>query len=267
LYQLVKAHYGVRKYIARCLEEVKHLPYATLQTIFDLAFCYHLGFGISRDIARCQNLLKEYKIPAKNLELEIDQIKKGNRFQQFQESNYRRFSELGHFAASDFSQVYREDLRLNEAESLYRREIETMGNTIGNGHDLVQHLRRQLSFLLSNMGNWNDAEKLQVEMIKIMERGGKEHSATLTYTSDLASTYRDQGRWKEAEELEVKVMETSTRVMGQEHPSTLTSMANLASTYRNQGRWKEAEELDMKVMETRTRVLGQEHLKTVNTNA
>ncbi len=121
-------------------------------------------------------------------------------------------------------------------------------------------LLRCAAGFFSYQGQWNDAEKFQLQARRLRrEVLGEEHPSTLTSTADLASTYANQGRWKEAELLGVRVMETRKMVLGEEHPNTLTSMANLALTYRNQGRWKEAELLGMRVMETSKRVLGEEH--------
>jgi tetratricopeptide (TPR) repeat protein len=115
-----------------------------------------------------------------------------------------------------------------------------------------------------NQGRWNEAEKLEVQVIETTKRVlGEEHPDMLSSMANLASTYRNQGRWNEAEKLLVQVMETRKRVLGEEHPDTLSSMANLASTYRNQGRWNEAEKLLVQVMETRKRVLGEEHPSTL----
>jgi Tetratricopeptide repeat len=117
-------------------------------------------------------------------------------------------------------------------------------------------------------GQWRDAERLQLEAVRLaMVVLGEEHPNTLTSMGDLALTYGNQGRWKEAESLGVRVMEMRKRVLGEEHPDTLTSMGNLASTFWNQGRWKEAESLEVQVMEIRKRVLGEEHPNTLTSMA
>ena len=116
-----------------------------------------------------------------------------------------------------------------------------------------------------DQGRYDEAEKLQVQVMEIRKRVlGEKHPDTLTSIANLASIHRDQERWK-AEELFVQVMEIRKRVLGQEHPDTLTSMANLASIYV-QERWK-AEELLVQVIETRKRVLGQEHPDTLTSMA
>ncbi|KAK3984258.1 hypothetical protein QBC44DRAFT_301710 [Cladorrhinum sp. PSN332] len=117
-------------------------------------------------------------------------------------------------------------------------------------------------------GRWEEAEKLQVQVIKTRKtKLGVDHPDTLTSMANLASTFWNQGRWEEAEKLEVQVMETSKTKLGVDHPDTLTSMANLASTYSNQGRWEEAEKLEVQVMETSKTKLGVDHPSTLTSMA
>jgi tetratricopeptide (TPR) repeat protein len=139
---------------------------------------------------------------------------------------------------------------------------------LGERHPSTLTSMANLASTYQNQGRWNEAEKLQVQVMETRTRVlGKEHPDTLTSMANIASTYRDQGRWNEAEKLQVQVMEIRRRVLGEEHPSTLTSMTNLASTLWNQGRWNEAEKLEVQVMETSSRVLGKEHPSTLTSIA
>ncbi len=66
-----------------------------------------------------------------------------------------------------------------------------------------------------NQGRWDEAEKLEVQVMETTKRVlGEEHPDTLTSMANLASTYRNQGRWDEAEKLEVQVMETTKEGAG-----------------------------------------------------
>ena len=61
-----------------------------------------------------------------------------------------------------------------------------------------------LAATYQNQGRWNEAEKLQVQVIETRKRVlGDEHPSTLTSIANLASTYWNQGRWNEVEKLEV----------------------------------------------------------------
>ena len=162
------------------------------------------------------------------------------------------------FATSDYA--FRRDL-LPHITALHRQM--TLSSSSTKSHGLAS-----FALVFSEAGRWDEAEKLEVQVMETRKRVLKEeHPDTLTSMANLASTYRNQGRWDEAEKLEVQVMETRKRVLKEEHPDTLTSMANLASTYRNQGRWDEAEKLEVQVMETRKRVLKEEHPATLSSMA
>jgi tetratricopeptide (TPR) repeat protein len=108
-------------------------------------------------------------------------------------------------------------------------------------------------------------EKLVVETRKT--KLGADHLQTLSSTTNLASTYRNQGQWEEAAKLDAEVMETCKAKLGADHPDTLRSMANLALTYRNQGRWEEAEKLQVEVLETCKAKLGADHPDTLRSMA
>lgn len=113
-------------------------------------------------------------------------------------------------------------------------------------------------------GHWEEAEKLQVQVMEIRKtKLGEVHPDTLTSMAELALTYRRQGRWQQAEILEVQLMETRKTKLGEDHPATLMSMANLALTYRNQGWWEEAENLLVQVLEIRKKKLGTDHPDTL----
>ncbi|KAK4246724.1 hypothetical protein C7999DRAFT_41879 [Corynascus novoguineensis] len=125
-------------------------------------------------------------------------------------------------------------------------------------------LLHSVAGFFADRGQWKDAERLQLEAVKLREEVlGSHHPSTLTSVANLASTYRNQGRWEEAEKLGLQVVDTRKTKLGADHPDTLTSMANLASTYWNQGRREEAEKLFIQVIETRKTKLGADHPDTL----
>ena len=66
-----------------------------------------------------------------------------------------------------------------------------------------------------NLGRWNEAEKLQVQVMEMRKKLlGPEHPSTTTNMANLAITYQNQGRWNEAEELQVQVMEMAKKLLG-----------------------------------------------------
>ena len=133
---------------------------------------------------------------------------------------------------------------------------------LGDVHHIDECDRFALVF--HHVGNWNEEEKLVIQIIKMREEKlGIHHPDTLTSMAQLASTYWNQGRWDEAEKLGVQVMESMKEVFGSHHPDTLSSMGILVSTYRDQGRWDEAEKLGVQVMEAMKGKLGSHHPNTL----
>ena len=66
-----------------------------------------------------------------------------------------------------------------------------------------------------NQGRWNEAEKLNVDVMDMSKRLlGPEHPHTLLCIANLAIIYQNQGRWNEAEELEIQVMDMRKRLLG-----------------------------------------------------
>jgi tetratricopeptide (TPR) repeat protein len=66
--------------------------------------------------------------------------------------------------------------------------------------------------IYSNQGQWEEAEELEVQVLKISTRVlGPEHPSTLTSMANLACTYSEQGRLEEAEELELQVQRPASR--------------------------------------------------------
>lgn len=63
--------------------------------------------------------------------------------------------------------------------------------------------------------HWEDAEKLQIQVIETSTRVlGPEHPDTTQRISNLAITYSYQDRWKEAQPLQEQALDMSSKVMG-----------------------------------------------------
>ena len=78
------------------------------------------------------------------------------------------------------------------------------------------------ALVFSEAGRWDEAEKLDVQVMETSLRVLKEeHPDTLTSMANLASTYRNQGRWDEAIELIQVVVNLRTKIIGVNHPDTL----------------------------------------------
>lgn len=256
--QFLDAHYSLRSYITKCLEERKDSPTINNHDVLNLALCYELGFGARRDTMKSRKIIEETEIPIRALEDAIEQLKMDLQPSEFHEGRFMELFEQRQALELDYSHQYRKQHRVAEAEIRYQDEIEALGSVFGADHRLVLKIKLQLFLLLSNEERWNDAENVLVPMIDSTRQGTDEgHTGRLI--PYLAAIYRKQGRLKEAEELDMEIVQINEKVWGVEHPQTLINKTGLASTYRSQGWLKEAEKLELEVIETSEKVLGTEH--------
>ncbi len=78
-----------------------------------------------------------------------------------------------------------------------------------------------LASTYQNWGRWDEAEKLQVEVMHARKvKLGSEHPKTLQVMANLALTYESQERLNEAESLLSHAVHAMQQVMGSEHHIT-----------------------------------------------
>jgi tetratricopeptide (TPR) repeat protein len=155
------------------------------------------------------------------------------------------------------------DGNYQKASELIAEAVQIKKEMGGAKHPDTLKATGKLASTYRKMGQWEDAAKLQEQVIEAMIRVLGEHPDTLTVMGHLAVTYGCQGRWGDAAKLQEKVMEGTTRVLGEDHPDTLMAMGKLAATYWYLGKWVDSVKLEEKVLEATTRVLGEDHLDTL----
>jgi len=153
---------------------------------------------------------------------------------------------------------------IGPASEIVLQALRERGDGEPSMEDLVDALNRvTVGFL--HAGQYAQAEITVHEALEMGERDlGREHSATLTVLSNLASLYREQGRYDEAEPLYLRTLEARGRILGEDHPDTLTSVNNLAGLYESQGRYSGAEPLYLRALAARERMLGEDHPQTLS---
>ncbi|KAL8907095.1 MAG: hypothetical protein Q9171_006000 [Xanthocarpia ochracea] len=233
LTQLVDAHFEVRNYIVKCLEEKYDRPSAPPYTNLGLALCYELGFGVDRDPVKSRSFLDESGMGPMIFEAMIEGVKKDETVFKFPNSQFGGLLFKGFIPEFNPSQQYREGRRTSAAESQYRREIQSFAYVLGDTHALVQKLRQQLVFLLESEGRWKDAENMQGKMIRF----GEGTWISLQGITNLARTYWKQGRYTEAEKAARRSVQESQRIWGEEHPKTQVNYQLLASVLHSKSKW------------------------------
>ena len=86
-----------------------------------------------------------------------------------------------------------------------------------------------LASMFWNQGWWDEAEKLQVEVMETSKtKLGADHPSTLTSMNNLAFTWKCQGRDTEALKLIEECVQRRSRILGSNHPDTNSSSAALS---------------------------------------
>ncbi|KAM0420465.1 hypothetical protein ACHAPT_011757 [Fusarium lateritium] len=257
--QLYWTDYRVRAYIAQCL--LNH-PSPSVSTVSQAALCYHLGFGVARDEAKVQEMLAGSKQKQRLFKRIVSYLQHPR--SAFGASTTRALQVMGFLGRSDFTNLYLEQGKLDEAAARLAQETSDLISACGADHALVEISKDMLSKVYSCQGRWEEAEKLEAEaMDKCKAQLGADHPDTLASMGNLATTLASQGRLVEAEKLTTEVVETCQAQLGADDILTLDNMANLASIIEQQGRGEEAEKLERQVMEIRRARLGEDHPDTL----
>ncbi|KAH8723428.1 hypothetical protein GQ44DRAFT_656653 [Phaeosphaeriaceae sp. PMI808] len=259
-YSLYLADYRIRRHIRAMLEEREAANNDSILA-FQLAFCYQIGFGGSRDETKSMNMLKKSGKTTLELDEAITRIEKRTKTPHERTGLiFAAMQASGHIAAIDSTDEYRVTNKSEEAEAAFRQDLEGLESCNLQGTDIWVVSIMRLATLIQVEGRLKEAEELGLSMIQsIRERYGDDHPYRIEGMAHLAKTYRKQGSWKEAEALQIQVIRTNAKLLKEGHPSMLDSKLPLAAIYMDLGRWKEAEEVGMQVMETNTRVRGTEH--------
>jgi CHAT domain-containing protein/tetratricopeptide (TPR) repeat protein len=165
---------------------------------------------------------------------------------------------------SNFASAIDAQGRHAEAETFYRRVLETRERTLGADHPDTLAAYNNLAGAFAAQGRYGEAEVLFRRVLATYEEAfGPEHPETLAALTNLANCLDNQGRLREAEKLHLRAVQTADRVFGPDDPRTLTYLNNLAATLNGLGRSDLAEKYYRQVFEGRERQLGQDHPETI----
>lgn len=245
------------------------------QAALQLALCYCIGFGVTRDEVEANNILQKHHIEPVQLERLLTQIRNIQQhtidygteglYASLQSQGYE-YSFGGEGVLSP--QYYRERALLEEFGKTLVREITDLTAMLGEEHPLTLYLIQTRAGLLKDQGHTSDAEALELRVREQRTRSlGIQHPETLDIIRSLAFTYRDQHRWERAAGLDEQLLAEDLRLYGAEHPITLTQMGNLALSLQHMGCLERAEELFEAVLEVDTKALGDEHPTTLTIKA
>lgn len=273
IYPLYRSDYRVRTYIAACLEkrvvEISAHALTSRRAAFELSFCYTLGFGVKKDDSKASALVKQASRSQGELTYEIDRVRYGRSTPPPRQGIYNISAYRGHTITRSTmgGRYYREKGNLDQAASRIRTELADAESVVGIVHQISGFLKSALTGVLIAQGKWEEAQKLETEVLQqTSETLGERHPDTLSTRSSLALIYANQKKWKEAELLQTQAVTASLSEVGLDAGVTLTSMSNLAAIFRGQGKWEKAERLGKQVLEIRLNALGSGNPDTKNSS-
>jgi tetratricopeptide (TPR) repeat protein len=114
---------------------------------------------------------------------------------------------------------YYQELRLDEAESVYWLALVIREKTLGLEHAEVANSLRNLANLYETMGRWSYAERFHKRAIEISEAEfGTDHPSVMINLQGLSENYINQHKFQEARDLMERQLEFWRSVLGQSHP-------------------------------------------------
>ncbi|KAI3322011.1 hypothetical protein HD806DRAFT_500721 [Xylariaceae sp. AK1471] len=259
IHDFFRCDYRLRKYIFQTLlEEYQSNPALSMQ----LAFCYHIGFGVARNEIKSAEILAQNRLDPGSIHEMVTRVPEELEIRSA--ILLEQLWEIGTFigAQTNFTQL--DQRNWEKAEIQLLQEIDDLTEVFGED-DTVTLLAKSVAVGFYRFQNrWKEAEWLEIEALKATKEAfGEEDVYTLARMNSLAIIYYGQGRSKEAEDMLAHATKITQDVLGEGHSWTLTAMGNLAEVYSQQGRWKVAEEMRARVIDMTRKSFGEDHRQTL----
>jgi len=154
--------------------------------------------------------------------------------------------------------------QLDQAESLYIRELDILDRTQGPLNRLTISIRNNLAILYSERRDLEQALEMLIAVREaVRAEYGDEDPDTLDSMVNITHVYNEMNRLDEAEAMASKALDAARRTLGNDHITTMNAANNLAVTYARKGALDLAEPLYLEGYEYSSRVLGPEHAETL----
>ena len=157
---------------------------ASLQSIaFQLAVCYHTGFGVRRDVEKSQVLLTQSRRNYRGLHNAVETAQQETEPQKTRHSNFNTYSRQGSIIIYP-AQYYSSYRHQKHAEMEYIREIADMASVFGNNQNVVVKLKSALTYIYYGQGSYDKSKELWMQCAEFRSiTVGQEHPQTLHYRS------------------------------------------------------------------------------------
>ena len=229
---------------------------------FELAVCYHLGFGTSRHLEGVQKHMEFSARTNEDLQNEVDRIK--TMPDMMRRTKLAETVAEGYVEPLNYASYGRDLQRLEEAKQHHEVEIADLSIALGEHHEHVLALKMFESRLLRDLGELQRATELVTQVVasaKIMS--GADSHRTLGSMNALAILLWRHQRLDEAEDVAKQTCNISERVRGPNFPSTLSYLSTLSFIFNSQGQYNAAEKTNQRVLQGFESTLGVEHPRTI----
>ena len=146
-----------------------------------------------------------------------------------------------------------------EMESLYKRTLSFVEQSLDNEHPVVTALLANIGGSLQDQGKYTEAVSYYKRELSIVEKSmGSEYPALSTLLTNIGGSLQDQGKYTEAEPYYKRALSILEKSLGNE-PAITTSLNNLAGLLRSQGNYDEAELLYNRAIKIVEKSFGNKH--------
>ncbi|KAL6406436.1 Nucleoside phosphorylase [Ilyonectria robusta] len=153
--------------------------------------------------------------------------------------------------------LYTDQGRLQDAEAMYQRALDSKEKAWGPDHISTLHTVNNLGSLYADQGRLQDAEAMYQRALHSKEKAwGPDHKSTLSTVNNLGNLYQNQGRLQDAEAMYQRALGGYEKAWGPDHTSTLDTVSNLGSLYKTQGRLQDAKKMYQRAMDGYEKALG-----------
>lgn len=159
--------------------------------------------------------------------------------------------------------TYRAIGHLKESEVHHRAALEILRRTVGNEADETIETLRNLSVVLADEAQFDEAEKLSREAVALCEKTrGHEHADTALAMGELARVLQETGRYDDADKLMKESIRIGLATVGGRNTQLISIMHNYGTSLKDHGKLAEAETYLRDVLKLRVELHGEEHPQT-----
>ncbi len=161
-------------------------------------------------------------------------------------------------AYKEYGRILRENLKVDEAEAVFREGLALCDEEAANVTCL--QLRLGIANCFKGRGDYAESERLYREAIPPLEAVlGRSHADVATELTNLAQVLRELGKTDEAERLLREAVDIYQSTKGPGHTHTASTIANLSALLLSLGRFEEAESLALDSIATLREKHGDRH--------